>query len=335
MFRVRFAEGSEVSGTSIPYHLRQNKAIDRNLFLDLLSRVGRFRNISDYRYIGFGGPFLEDFKGVHASLRVTKMLSIESDKNVEKRQAFNKPLSCVDITQRTSAELVAEFDFYEDCIVWLDYTEPSKLGEQLGELEALVSKLQSGSIFKITLNAAAATLGVAPPGRDLQDYRAERAALLLGDYGPAVISTEEVTSKYYPLLLLGAIEAAAKRGISGRNGYVVLPLTCFSYADGQTMIAVTGVVLRKPEEPGFLKDTRLDHWEFTARDWRDLREISVPAMSVKERIFVESMLPNADSGEIAAAIGFDFANSVDESNRLLVNFVRYYRMYPWYSKVAV
>ncbi|MDI2097294.1 O-methyltransferase, partial [Klebsiella pneumoniae] len=116
------------------------------------------------------------------------------------------------------AEFVAEFDFYEDCIVWLDYTEPSKVGEQLGELEALVTKLQSGSVFKITMNAAAAALGNAPADRDLQSYRAERAAVLLGDYGPAVISTEQVTSKYFPQLLLSAIEASAKRGVAGRNG---------------------------------------------------------------------------------------------------------------------
>lgn len=324
-----------MSGTSIPYHLRHNKAIDRNLFLDLLSRVGRFRNISDYRYIGFGGPFLEDFKGIHASLRLTKMLSIESDENVEKRQIFNKPLSCVDIRRQTSAEFVAEFDFYEDCIVWLDYTEPSKVGEQLGELEALVAKLQSGSVFKITMNAAAAALGNAPADRDLQNYRAEKAATLLGDYGPAVISTEQVTSKYFPKLLLSAIEAAAKRGVAGRNGYVVLPLTCFSYSDGQTMLAVTGVVLRKSEEPNFIRDTRLRHWEFTAKDWEDLREISVPAMSVKERIHVESLLPSADSKEIGDSMGFHFSSSSEESARLLANFSRYYRMYPWYSKVAL
>lgn len=324
-----------MSGSSIPYHLRHNKAIDRNLFMDLLARVGRFRNISDYRYIGFGGPFLEDFKSIHASLRLTKMLSIESDENVGRRQEFNKPLSCVEITRQTSAEFVAEFDFYEDCIVWLDYTEPSKVGEQLAELEALVAKLQSGSVFKITLNAAAAALGNAPPGRDLQEFRGERAARLLGDYGPAVISTEEVTSKYYPRLLLKAIEAAAKRGVTGRNGYIVLPLTCFSYSDGQTMLAVSGIVLRKTEEPNFRRDTRLDHWDFTAVDWKDLKEISVPAMSIKERIFVESMLPSSDGEEIGDAMGFHFASNEDESNRLLSNFAKYYRMYPWYSKVAV
>jgi hypothetical protein len=59
------------TGGSIPYHLRQNKAIDRNLFTDLLSRIGRYKNISDYTYYGFGGPYMEDFKVLSRSVWLT------------------------------------------------------------------------------------------------------------------------------------------------------------------------------------------------------------------------------------------------------------------------
>lgn len=324
-----------MSGSSIPYHLRHNKAIDRNLFVDLLSRVGRFRNISAYRYIGFGGPFLEDFKTLHAALRISKMISIEADENVSLRQKFNLPLSCMELRNDNSGEFIADFDFYEDCIVWLDFTDPSKIGEQLAELEVLINKLQSGSVFKITLNAAASSLGVAPSGRDLQEFRAEKAAGLLGAYGPAVISSADVTSKNYPSLLLGAVEAAAKRGVSGRRGYVTTPLSCFTYADGQAMLAVTGVVLRKAEEDNFFAQTRLHQWEFTATSWLDLKEINVPSMSVKERMLVESMLPNAEVEDIERELGYHIGESSSESSRMISNFSKYYRMYPWYSRVSI
>ena len=66
-----------MSGGTVPYHLRQNKAIDRSLFIDLLARLNRCRDISDYTYIGFGGPFLEDFKSVHSFTGISKMISIE------------------------------------------------------------------------------------------------------------------------------------------------------------------------------------------------------------------------------------------------------------------
>jgi hypothetical protein len=315
--------------------LRQNKAIDRNLFVDLLSRVGRYRNISDYHYIGFGGPFLEDFKHVHAALRMTKMTSIEIDENVSKRQNFNRPLSCVEVRNESSGDFISGFDFSEDYVFWLDYTEPSKVGEQLAELETLISKLPSGSIFKITVNAAAAALGVSPPGEDLQVFRVRRAGELLGAYAPAVISTDDVTSKSYPNVLLKSIESAVKKGVAGRKGYVALPLTSFTYKDGQTMLAVTGVVLRKSDEPAFMQHTRLSHWEFATNSWALIKEISVPAMSVKERIFVESLLPQTSAEEIELKIGFHIGEDSVESSRLISNFSKYYRMYPWYSRIAM
>jgi len=110
------------SGATLPYHLRQNKAIDRNLFIDLLGRIGRYRNISDYQYIGFGGPFLEDFKLLHASLRLKNMTSLEQSEEVVKRQKFNKPVSSINPLKKTSGEYLTEFDFDSPSIVWFDYT---------------------------------------------------------------------------------------------------------------------------------------------------------------------------------------------------------------------
>ncbi|WP_374048756.1 O-methyltransferase, partial [Escherichia coli] len=34
------------TGGSIPYHLRQNKAIERNLFIESLRRLNNYTNIS-------------------------------------------------------------------------------------------------------------------------------------------------------------------------------------------------------------------------------------------------------------------------------------------------
>ena len=47
-----------------PYHLRANKAADRLILMETITRVTRALSASmdDYTYYGFGGPFLEDFK---------------------------------------------------------------------------------------------------------------------------------------------------------------------------------------------------------------------------------------------------------------------------------
>lgn len=322
-------------GGSIPYHLRQNKAIDRNLFIDLLSRVGRYRNISDYTYVGFGGPYLEDFRHIHAATRIGDMISVEIDENVFKRQKFNQPISCVTLRHESAGDFVSTFDFVENYIVWLDYTAPSKLGEQLGELEMLLNKLPEGSLFRITLNASASSLGVPSDGSDLQEFRTKKAGLVLGDYAPAIIAKDDVTAKGYPRLLLSAVEAAAKRGVLGRARCVVQPLTAFTYKDGQAMLSVTGIVLNHIDIDPFVASSRLAHWGFSSLDWSGPVEISVPEMSFKERLYVESLLPQSDASGISAGMSYYIGDSPSEAAELLENFVRYYRMYPWYSRVVM
>ncbi|MES2671810.1 MAG: O-methyltransferase [Pseudomonadota bacterium] len=324
-----------MSGASIPYHLRQNKAIDRGLYLDLLSRVGRYRNISDYTYIGFGGPFLEDFKYVHAATRISKMISIEIDANAFKRQKFNKPISCIDLRHESSGEFISNFEFDDDYVIWLDYTEPTKVGEQLAELEMLISKIPEGSIFKITLNAHAASLGTPNDGSDLQKFRSEKAQRLLGDYAPATITRDDVTANAYPRLLLSAAVSAAKKGIAGRSRCIVQPLTAFTYKDGQSMLTMTGAVIKSIDASAFLASIRIAHWPFSSLDWSVPLEISVPEMSFKERMHIESLLPQTDAATIGTTMGYYIGASATEAAESLGNFVMYYRLYPWYSRVSL
>ena len=324
-----------MSGGAIPYHLRQNKAIDRNLFIDLLARIGRYRNISDYIYVGFGGPYLEDFRHLHSALRISNMISVEKDENVFERQKFNQPISCVDLRQAESGDFITSFDFSDNYIVWLDYTTPSETGKQLGELEALVSKLPEGSVFKITLNANPSTLGGPNDGSDLQEFRAGKAARLLGDYGPATVERDDVTARGYPKLLLSAVEAAAKRGVLGRHRSTVQPLTAFTYKDGQAMLTVAAIVLNHIDVAPFIAATRLNSWDFASLKWGGPVEISVPEMSFKERMFIESLLPQNDAAAIRAKMSYHIGDDAAVASELLSNFVRYYRVYPWYSRVLV
>ena len=148
-----------MSGSNLAYHLRPNKAIDRNLFIAILERVGRVRNISGYEYIGFGGPMLEDYKALHAALRISRMHSIERDENTYRRQRFNRPASFVTLHNLHSDEFFRQHEFHEGgSVVWLDYTD-SQLRSQLDEFASVVSKLDCYDVVKVTLNANPANLG--------------------------------------------------------------------------------------------------------------------------------------------------------------------------------
>jgi hypothetical protein len=326
-----------MSGATIPYHLRHNKAIDRNLFIDLLARVGRWVNISDYTYVGFGGPYLEEFKLLHGHLRVSKMISLEEAPNVLLRQRFNLPVSCIDLRQCTSTAFISSHEFIEPSIVWLDFTDPSKIGMQLAELELLVRKLKPNDVARITVNASPDALGKSKnPQDDLQQYRCTRAQDVLAGYCPGNLRGNDVTSKNYPATLLRAIENAAKKGMDTKSDCVLEPLTALSYADGQQMLTVTMAILEKEDKPAFDASTRLSHWPFKALDWRNVRPISVPQFSTKERLAVESILPGAVSpSDVLNHLGYLVGETQAEAEQLISNFLDYYRLFPWYSKVVL
>ncbi|EKN5020791.1 O-methyltransferase [Yersinia enterocolitica] len=331
------------SGGSIPYHLRPNKAVDRNLFIDMLYRINNFSNISEYTYISFGGPFLEDFKQVHNSLKIEKMLSIELVDNVHKRQAFNMPLSCVDIGTSTekSSEFLQRHEFQDLTIIWLDFVSPSELTQQLDELSFLISKLNHKDIFKITVNAHVETLGKSSDPAEANDprpYRLTSIRTKIEDrFLPDTLSIEDVSTKNYPKTLLASIHRAIKIGLSGRPDITVQPLSSFVYSDGMTMLTASGIVLNNNQDTidQFFINSRLENWKFMNKEWSEPKSINIPSMSIKERMIIEAMLPNTDADKIRDKLGFFIGDKESESKRLMNNFIEYYKVMPWYSKVVV
>ena len=143
------------------YHLRTNKGVERLLFLDLLRRLeGRLpKPMESYRYVGLGGPYLEDFGMIHGAFGNRRMLSLEKKPHVRSRQLINRPYARINATLDTTEEFV---DDYEPgnvpLIVWFDY-EWQDWRQQLLESCGLLNKLPPMSIFKITLTGKTAWLG--------------------------------------------------------------------------------------------------------------------------------------------------------------------------------
>ena len=62
------------------YHLRPNKAVDRLVFLEILRVLELLvSSLDEYTYIGFGGPYLEDFRLIAQMFPTLEMISIEED----------------------------------------------------------------------------------------------------------------------------------------------------------------------------------------------------------------------------------------------------------------
>lgn len=151
------------AGSSLPYRLRPNKAVDRELFLSLLMRLAPKLALGNYHYVGLGGPFLEDFRLIHGRLGIAKMTCIETEEQVHKRQLFNRPVASIECVHKGLEDYLDETNLDSPAIIWFDYTEPKGITTQIERFARTIGTVPIGSILRITLNANPESLGKPDP----------------------------------------------------------------------------------------------------------------------------------------------------------------------------
>lgn len=213
-----------MSGQDVPYQLRPNKFVERQLFLDILDFARVWNGPSHYVYASMGGKFLEDFKLINNRFAIDRMISIEGDRLTWERQQFNKPLGFVECRHQMSNEFVDEFTTLVSAnvgcrfIVWLDFASAGERGLQLAEYEDLVSKLSVGDVVKITLNANPEWFRKRSDFVHKRDYLETVFGAIkdqLGEYKPRASLTEEsITARGFAELLASAVKIAGAQGIS-------------------------------------------------------------------------------------------------------------------------
>ena len=334
------------AGAYVPYHTRQNKAIDRQLFIDLLTRLNRFVAVKKYRYISFGGPFFEDFKLIHSQFGIRKMISIEGNPTVFTRQRFNLPLSCIEPHLALSTEYLDSYSSEGKTIFWLDFAAANQLREQIEEFQILLSKSNELDVLRITLNA---NPGIFSPEvvirqdgrRETTEQRNERRFELLqtrlGDFMPDDAIATDMTVAKYPRILVRALEFASNSIMEGRrlkDGTYFQPLSTYVYSDlAHPMLTLTGIVLNKKQRSIFFGATDLKRWEHASTSWGHCSLINVPALTPREKLFVDSWLPTRKTSTIQKKLKFLFADTEEESIEVLENYRRYYRYYPNFQRV--
>lgn len=328
------------TGSSLPYRLRPNKAVDRELFLALLTRLAAKLKLEGYQYIGLGGPFLEDFRLVHARLGIKRMFCIESQETVYKRQLFNQPIDCIKCVHSTLEDYIDEQDFETPVIIWLDYTEPSKITDQIERFARTVGSVPVGSILRVTLNANPSSLGdprasevaveVGGLSADrgskptIQEWRLDRFRERLGVLFPSSLTAEGMTHKNFGKSVLRALQLAVeKEALSHRDRTAVWALATH-YADGQPMVTAT-VVICEPEDTTTVEIVM--GWEFYSTP-ENPHLLDMPALSTMERLTMES------ATDPKARLGFDLPKS-DMGDDPFEAFKKFYRIYPHFSRVEL
>lgn len=322
-------------GGRVPYHLRPNKAVDRQLFLELLAKIDGYKKIIDYEYVGFGGPFLADFQLIHTTFGTRRMLSIEIEDDVYARQKFNRPVSCVKCKLQSSGDFVTAFTSQRPVIVWLDYASPGELRTQLNEYSALLSKLQAGDVLRITVNATPRTLEGQTTSSPVEVKQAQRLETLkdrLGDLIPNGTVAAQMTKEGYPELLAKIIAGLGDKRSSSDHQF--LQLTSWCYSDGEhTMLTHGGIVMRRSDEHEFWKKTALRKWPFYTPAGQVPRRINLPVLSLRERLFIDSSLPRMKARSLQKKLKFKLAKREGDSIEMLRAYADFYRHYPTFGRV--
>ena len=331
----------------IPYHLRPNKSVERNIFLNLLSMINGYNaiDIKECVYIGFGGPFLEDFKNIHARFGTRDMYSLESDPMIFERQKFNSPLKCIEMTNFTSREFIDGYSITKNAIIWLDYTSAEDIFDQFVDFKTILERTVENDVIKVTLNANPRTLGT-PHSDELmgltsleqeeavRKYRLKILRERLSDFFYPATKPEMMTDKKMAEVLVKSLKIAVDAGLMLKRAYIFQPLCLFSYADsGNTMLTATGIILKndKKATEDFLLKTGIGNWPLARTNWESPIRIDVPDLTVKERVHLDSMLPPnepADLDVICKSVAFIKRSQIE-------NYVDYYRFYPYFSKILL
>lgn len=342
-----------MSGSSLAYQLRPNKAVDRELFLSLLTRLAAHFRLESYHYIGLGGPFLEDFRLLHSRLgigrkrrgrTVGKLTCVESREEVHKRQRFNRPVASIKCVHSTIERFLDTTTISTPTIIWFDYTKAG--AAHVHRFASTIGKVPTGSILRVTLNANPGEgQDEEPSGRGLSvevdgdespdraqkptktEWRLQRFRQRLGALVPNDIDADAMTiAKYGPTLLRVLKLAVEKEALSFSDRRVVWALATH-YADDQPMVTAAVVVVSAQDVE---TEKLVEGWEFYSTPDQPHR-IELPALSSLERLTMES------NNNAHKKLGFDLTKVIE--SKLGVDpvdvFKKFYRLYPHFSRVEL
>ncbi len=315
------------AGSSLPYRLRPNKAVDRELFLSLLMRLAPKLALEKYHYVGLGGPFLEDFRLIHGRVGIAKMTCIEMEEQVHKRQLFNRPIASIECIHKSLEDYLDETNLDSPAIIWFDYTEPKGITSQIERFARTIGTVPIGSVLRITMNANPSSLG-RPDGNlseaELMEWRLQAFQRRLGALFPNGLIADGMKQEYFGKSLLHALKLAVEKEVlSFRDRRIVWALATH-YADGQAMVTATLVVCQNDDKT---IEEVVHAWEFHATTDAPHR-VDLPALSTLERLTMES------NDDAQAKMGFELPTSNMGQNPFDV-FKKFYRIYPHFSRVEL
>ena len=306
--------------TQPAYRLRPNKAVDRLLFVEAIQRMADLKDLTEYTYFGLGGPFLEDFRILNDFFGDLKLVSIEVNEEVIKRQQFHLPCRNIRLRHTSFHTFLGRYTAEgEKSIFWLDY--PGLQWPDVSDFMLLLQRVEIWSMAKITLRAQPS------------DYKCfgkfhEQFTRIL----PGGTDRLPRSPLQFATLILRMLQIAAQRALASYPGRRFQPVSSFFYNDSTPMLTLTGIVC-PPDCIGAIRST-YENWAFANLDWNPPTRISVPVLSTIERLTLQSVLPCDDSAGtlLQLALGYKLGGGGprDNTQRQLQQYAAFQKYYPYY-----
>jgi hypothetical protein len=311
--------------TTPGYNIRIGKAADRLLFREMLVRLASTLGLDEYHYIGLGGPFLEDFRLIHEVFPAMRLTSIEKAAQVWRRQRFHLPAKQIRTLNCDTNHYFANLhDESERVIVWLDFTDLRH--SRLQEIWGLLPKLAPGSLLRVTLRAK---------GTDAIDHSSRKswADSIFGRFEPNYL-VEELDNTRFPEVLLRAIRRVTDDVSVQMTDASFQLLHAFVYDDGTQMLTFCGLIGDDLDRQNV--KAALRQWQFKNVNWSRPLELSLPSLSLKERLFLEPFLPSrhGTGRELHNKLGYFIEDSEKRSVEALNQYRRLAEAYPRFARLA-
>lgn len=332
------AKGKEIklrNDETMNYLFRPAKNIERKMLCEALSRLSVISDVKHYQYVGFGSVYFVDFTLFHKQLGIQKLITIESELDMETRVRFNKPYSCIDVMPGESNEQLPEVNWRKKkSILWLDYTHTLR-GYMFKDMATFFQRALSGSVFIISVNVdlrenksgnkTTTEKIIAKLNKDIEVRKRIRSSEF----------KKEMTKNNYYSILRKVIDNEAKEIISERNKletkdkFDYKQFFNFLYQDGQAMLTVGGILFSNSD-----KD-KVEQMNFTNLDFimtdEERFEIIVPHLTYREIHALDKHLPDFNINSEVREKALEELKGV-VSDEAIHKYAKIYRYYPNYTE---
>ena len=315
------------------YHLRPNKAADRFALLEAIRRLPLLGDggLEKYTYFSLGGAYLEDCRLLYEFCPEMRMVSIESNGEVYKRQKFNRPFRTLKLVEEDLSSYISRYDPGDKkSVFWLDYTDLDY--SCFLNLMALLETVAPNSMIKITLRSEPRDYWTLNPP-ELICEKAEEFRMKFEAVMPDASVNPPRAPEKLAFLLQEMLQIASEKVLPpGASGRSFMPVSSFYYSDRTGMFTLTGIVCDVDRTQSVREAYR--KWEFANLDWGVPTMISVPVLSTRERLHLQRLLPAKTSpgSELRKQLGYLIEDDLQQTEKALEQYAAFHRYSPYFLR---